>query len=529
MPQAVADVWDLEMSKSLRAAANEAFDAREHEQLMEESQTHLTKFIKEKPDHPDFLAAVTLWSDFPVKHALQLIRAAKAAADKDKQAVLLNEARAALSEVRRRVSAVHREVQDQAGGIAAEGQSVGPERNRRRAAEMEFNVREALFQTALIDYYLAQTFLDRKGPERAEALTKASQEFDDLYQANRDNLTGVYAHMWQGRVAEDLGHLQTALDIYDEVLARAPDPGGKNSATGLEPLFTQVEHFRLMILAKQAPKEFLSEASTWLKDYQRLKPTDGYQGIALETAKVRFVLAREETESEKTKRLGELLKFVADMTRVRSPYQSELVLLRLEILKACGREKSEATTYDEALALADAAAAGQQWDEALAKYNAALQLADKQDESRTDSVRQAIAKVQYMLARDLYGKGKVDECLKLATSIAREKTDTTAAAQAAALAVRAALSLYEAAPAADRPNAFAQLNAAAEFTEKHWPERPEADDARMARRSETCRGPDRRGDRNLRARESEVGALPSGRITRGPELLATLSDGESEA
>ena len=172
-----------------------------------------------------------------------------------------------------------------------------------------------------------------------------------------------------------------------------------------------------MILAKQAPKEFLSEASTWLKDYQRLKPTDGYQGIALETAKARFALAREETESEKTKRLGELLKFVADMTRVRSPYQSELVLLRLEILKACGREKSEATTYDEALALADAAAAGQQWDEALAKYNAALQLADKQDESRTDSVRQAIAKVQYMLARDLYGKGKVDECLKLATSI----------------------------------------------------------------------------------------------------------------
>ena len=169
------------------------------------------------------------------------------------------------------------------------------------------------------------------------------------------------------------------------------------------------------------------------------------------------------------------------MTRVRSQYQSELVLLRLEILKACGREKSEATTYDEALALADAAAAGQQWDEALAKYNAALQLADKQDESRTDSVRQAIAKVQYMLARDLYGKGKVDECLKLATSIVREKTDTTAAAQAAALAVRAALSLYEAAPAADRPNALAQLNAAAEFTEKHWPERPEADDARMVR------------------------------------------------
>ncbi len=49
MPQAVADVLGFGDVESLRAAANEALDAREHEQLMEESQTHLTKFIK-SPD-----------------------------------------------------------------------------------------------------------------------------------------------------------------------------------------------------------------------------------------------------------------------------------------------------------------------------------------------------------------------------------------------------------------------------------------------------------------------------------------------
>jgi tetratricopeptide (TPR) repeat protein len=64
-------------------------------------------------------------------------------------------------------------------------------------------------------------------------------------------------------------------------------------------------------------------------------------------------------------------------------------------------------------------------------------------------------------------------------SIARDRSDTTAA-QSAALAVRAALNLYAATPAADRPKALEQLNAVAEFTEKRWPDRPEADDARMA-------------------------------------------------
>ena len=483
MPQAIAGIWDLEMSKSLRAAAKDAFDARERDQLMEESQAYLTKFIKEKPNHPEFLAAVTLWSDFPVKQAAQLIRAAQAAGPKNpqRQAVLLNEARAALAEVRAVFQRATEKYKAKLAELPPKVRSATHAQAADARQEMEFNLREALFQTALTDYYLAQTHLDPKGRPRSEALDKASQEFDDIYQANRDNLTGVYAHMWQGKVTEELGQWQTALDIYDEVLARAPDPGNKHSPNGLEPLFSQVEHFRLSILAKQDPKQFLSEANQWLKDYQRFKTSDGYQAIALEFAKTRFALAQEGTESEKSRQLGELLRFTTDMARVRSAYQPELILLRREILKALGRQKNEAASFDEAVALAEAAAANQQWEQALSDYNLALQLAEKKDQSQTDGVRQAISKVQYLEARDLFRQGRVQECLTMAAGVARERTDAAAAAPAAALAVRAALNLYASASAADRPKALAQLNTVAEFTEKHWPERPEADDARMAR------------------------------------------------
>ena len=152
MPQDVADVWDLEMSKSLRAAADEAFDAREHEQLMEESQTYLTKFIKEKPDHPEFLAAVTLWSDFPVKHALQLIRAAKAAADKDKQAVLLNEARRVAAKWPPCFSGPPRSSRSSWRNCRRRSKR-RPATKPPTAARNGIQRREALFQIALIDYY----------------------------------------------------------------------------------------------------------------------------------------------------------------------------------------------------------------------------------------------------------------------------------------------------------------------------------------------------------------------------------------
>ena len=71
------------MAKSLLAAAGDAFDARDKEQLLEESQEHLAKFIKEKPDHPAAAMAAAAWGDFLVKQALDLFGQAKAVAGKD--------------------------------------------------------------------------------------------------------------------------------------------------------------------------------------------------------------------------------------------------------------------------------------------------------------------------------------------------------------------------------------------------------------------------------------------------------------
>src|SRR5690349_18966271 len=52
MPPDLAEIWDLEMSTSLRLSANEAYNRQEEAQRRTKAQEHLDKFLKAHPDHP---------------------------------------------------------------------------------------------------------------------------------------------------------------------------------------------------------------------------------------------------------------------------------------------------------------------------------------------------------------------------------------------------------------------------------------------------------------------------------------------
>ena len=359
--------------------------------------------------------------------------------------------------------------------------------------EADAALQDAEFQLAWIDYCTAQAY-PAKSPERTAALQKAGKGFDDVFQQNRTGAgqtVGLYAHLWHGKAAEELGDDQLALDIYDEVLAGAPDPAERTAATGLEPLFAQTQHFRLLIVAKQNPQQFLSEAKAWLEQYRRLRQTDGYQGVAFELAKAKLAAAEKAAGLEKTKRTSEALQILVEMAKTRSQYQGEAILLRREVLKAAGRSDLDIHTFEEAVALADAAMAASQWDRARDAYVNALDIAREQkrnDPAAVKAVQEALARARYNIACDLFRKGKLNECIDSVNLVIfadpRKKTvrqQSAIAAEAASLAVAAALNLYVHAPADEKPAALAKLMNVAEFTEKNWPDRPEADDARMAR------------------------------------------------
>ena len=491
LPADIRDVWDLEMAKALKAAAASAFDAKDYEALMAESQQHLAKFIKERSNHPEAMTAMASWADFVMKRALDSLRAAKSAGAKNKEQYdkLVGEARAGLTDAREKFQQSQTKLQARLEKMPPPGQMPGRRADRAETEarqRLETNIHECQFQQALIEYYVAQTFLDPKSAERVAGLKKAAQSFDDIYQRNRGSVTGLYAHMWHGKTSEELGDLATALDIYDEVLANAPEPTDRGPATGLEPLFAQVERFRLMIVQKQKPLQYLPEAMGWLKDYGRLKQTEGYQGIALDVAQAMLAEAGKMSGPKKSEMTKNVLRIVTECGKIRSPYQQELVVLRREILSAGGRD-TEVNNFEEAAALGKAAAANSDWQQALDAYRKAVELAEKtklKNPTGIAEARDAIDRIQLMLARDLFNTGKFDECVALVRKIILDeqgnvKSQSVTAAQASALGVAAVLNQYMAASEAEKPAALARLMKSAEFTQKTWPDRPEADDARM--------------------------------------------------
>ncbi len=268
--------------------------------------------------------------------------------------------------------------------------------------ELEAELMNIRLQQALIDYYLAQTYPDPGSPERKQALKTAAAAFDAIFQANRMEMVGLLAHMWHGKTTEELGDLQTALDIYDEVLANAPEPGQPQKDAELQALFSQVEHFRMMILAKRSPLQFLEEAGKWVQQYRktRLSQTEGFQGIALDLAKAQLAAAQSAAGSERSKLVSSAVGLLAEMSQVNSPYQQEAVLLRRQYLKS-GVKGAEPGSFEEALALAEAAALGEQWNEAAGYYAQALKFADKAntDEAQRQKARESLASAIYMQAR----------------------------------------------------------------------------------------------------------------------------------
>jgi len=494
----VAAVWDLEMSKSLRGEANRAkdYNPKDFELLMDEAQKHLDKFLKDNPDHPEAVTAMVSSGTFSVDRALAHLRAAKALTDKADKAKHLTTARALLGEAGPRLAKAVETLRNRLVDTPAPEVKPGrrPDAETRQAISRRYQLEQGLvdaqFQAAMADYYTAQTYDDPKAEARLNALRSAAKQMDNIYQAYRItaqlqvNVIGLYAHMWHGKIADELGDVQLARDIYEEVLANEPGPKAPPDKV-LDPLFAQVQQFYFAIIARKEPERFLEEATTWLKDYDRKsRYTEGYQGIALEVAKAKIALAGQGKGAERNKLLSEATAILNDMIRVPSPYRQEAVALRQQHSKAAAANIQEVKTFEEAEALAQAAGAASQWTEAVQGFQRALELSDKvKDEKRLQQTRDALAYAKYMVAGQLFLENKLEECLASVGKIVQEHKEAPAAALAGSLAVQAALNLYAMVPANEpekRQAALERLEKIARTTESTWAGKPAADDARMA-------------------------------------------------
>jgi tetratricopeptide (TPR) repeat protein len=499
MPKKLADEWDLEMCRCLLLVAKQTFHPKEAEQLTQEAEKSLTKFLKEKPNHPEVAAAQVYWGQVLMERALQHLRVAQIASDAAQKTKELEAARKGLIEARQPFNEATKMLDARLAAMPKINLSKGSSREDREAAAERDHIEtewvNSVFQVALTDYYTGLTYLDPKDPEREKVFRRAIKRFDYIWQTHRMTASmdvdprGLFAHMWHGRIVDEMGDKQTALDIYDEVLANAPD--NPNQQTGMESLFSQVEHFRFLILCKVSPRDFLDEASAWLNNVnnrRRFRTTDGYQGVTLAIAKLLLEDPDKAGVSDHSKATSQALSMLKEMARVRSQHQQEAILLVRKYSDDTPVDVSQINNFDEATAVGDAAFGGHRWKESAAAYQRALELGEKSPakdvKKRLPIVRDQLALTQLGVADDLVNQDKLDEALdvalKLTEDYAQKNRESAVGPKAAAAAVQLALGIYANAPTGQKAAKLEQLQKLTARLIEVWPQRPEADDARLA-------------------------------------------------
>src|SRR5262249_13725258 len=152
---------------------------------------------------------------------------------------------------------------------------------------------------------------------------------------------------------------------------------------------------------------------------------------------------------------------------------------RRQLSKAEPQDLASVKTFNEALALGESAAENLDWPAAVAALERAIELrSTTKDAGRVEEAQAKLDHARYQQAAADYAAGKFDACLAAVEHIVDERPDSAVAPAAASLAVSAALSLY--AKAQDKQASLARLERLARQAIERWPDRPEADDARIA-------------------------------------------------
>ena len=259
---AVREVFDLEMSKSLRAEAQTLPDATQRGALLRQSQTFLDQFVKNNPNHPEALQGQISSAEMMFDHAQETIARSGLIKEKAEKAASLTQARGELAQVKAilktavdKLNAQLKElgprptVRTGRGQIVLKDHEAMTHKERdveAKRQELDFDLIRTGGEMAVIDYFTAQTYTDPTTDKKA-ALASALKLLDAYYQLHRgdDPITVLgrsgfigasLAHTWYGKTAEEIGDRPQAKDVFDEVLEGFPEVPTANTTIKDEPI-----------------------------------------------------------------------------------------------------------------------------------------------------------------------------------------------------------------------------------------------------------------------------------------------------
>lgn len=479
IPDDLKETFDLELARSLQVAAQYSENIDEAEKLRLETRTQLDKFIKEHPTHDEAAYAYDTYGILSLGIGNSALRQAAVQKDPARKSALIAQAKTAFEEARPRFDQAAKLFQAKYEKIKQEQSAEQPTRTKKPTKRLvnelyaaENDWVNSRFELAMIDFHMARTYPDMKSKEAKDLLLKAEKALDAIWYGYNNEPPGLPAHHWTARINEELGNNEKAIDIYDEVTANEPEEGNDVSPDRLR-FFGENFLYRTRLQAKIGKiDDMLLEAEDWL-DRNSQRKTDPYFGIMLEVAKAYIAKAEAlKDEDEKKKIMTKVIRTLRDVRTINNSYQSEILLLLRKYSASAGEAPTEAGTFDEAVALAEAAADAEDYSESAKLFSRAMELKDQEKNAeRLDQVEFSLAVMQYQ-------SGDYASAQASAEKFSREKKAAKQAPGASVLALNAAAAQYGSAP--DKAAAEQHINDLAEYTIQTWPNRAEADDARIA-------------------------------------------------
>lgn len=508
LPADVKEVFDLELAKSHSTAALETRNVDEAKKHLAEAKVLLDKFVKEHANHPQVASASTTYGDLAFRGGQSMLRAALSLPEKEKEKkkTLMQEARVALEDARPkytkavelysvRVTELVKLRKAEQAVAAEKKQKVKKARTRaQRLADEALEIAmedwyDARFKLASVDYNVGRTFTDLKDATRTKSLLAAGKAYDDIWQANREFRIGLFAHMMHGRVVDEQGNLDLALELYEEVLANAPsDKNDARPTAVFESLFAEVEYYKLLILEKQKKTdEIILEVEGqrpdrlgWIDVNLPARRTNGYQGVTLMLAKAYLEKAKTQKANDAKATFKKALSLLAAVKAVPSEHRDEAILLDLNYKGRADDQEQQIATFADAMAIAKNAMKLDDVPGAVSALKRAVELGKtpKDPKDPKNPKPDEVLDARFLLARTLFQVANMVETLDVAEALARENPDWKFSPSVASIAVSAALNLC--ATSQDKPAAQARLKKLVEFMLEKWPKLAEADDARIA-------------------------------------------------
>ncbi|MFO0890653.1 MAG: tetratricopeptide repeat protein [Isosphaeraceae bacterium] len=466
LPADVKEVLDFEEGRTQIDEASRSSDLVRRRELLEQARARLEAFTKNNPKHPLAREAFVQVARMLVERGHLSLLMADDTADQAQKATRLAEARAAFLQGREAYSRAVEQLNQSYKGFSGFLPEGDPRLQQR--FKVYNGLLDAMLQKGVADYELAQTY-PQGSAERKQHLEEAIAEFDILYKNHRTEMAGMAAQMWQAKCYEEEGKIGEAIGTYKILL--------EQNVAELRPLQRIVGYFHIVALRKRnEPALAADEAERWLKKYspQEHKSPEG-MGVLVELAKNLDAQVGEIVDkAERQATVRRITAAANQVARYASPHKAEALALLKKHKPAAAARLAEISrlSYVDLMNQADDAISAHDWERAITLLKVAVQKADPRDIEQANRARYNLS-FCYFMNKNYY------EADVLAEHLARRYPQAGLSPKASEIGMQALAEAYNSFGVGDRSVDLDRLIDLARYTAAAWPDREQADDARL--------------------------------------------------